>query len=230
MVEAKAIAIQIASKHPFLGSVGALIVKKPVGIVLLGLCLETSKYTSTSFYVSWVVIPLCSPTKSLYFQNFGNLNISPYHTWRLAPPSGGSWDLSDTKNIEELNYRVETQIYPVWQKLEKIDHLIAFLESTQAYNNDQRLGILECIIYLAFMKGDKLQCLANIQKFRLTVDSCRNMMVSQMYANEYYTAMRKRVDTVSDLIEEGDDESIGQLIKEWTKFSVANLKIGKFVQ
>ena len=228
MIAVRKVAQLIASSHPNLDTVGSLILKKPVGNALLGLYLDSSKLNPDKFYISWVVIPLCSPTEMVYFCDFGNLNLGI--ACRLTSPDGAVWNLHSQQNIELLIQLIEEKIFPVWNELSTFDGLIDFLESTTSYRNHLRLNILERLICLEFMHGNLQRCSQNVDKFWQTIEDCSNPIELLSYSNPYYKAMQDRVHTIQECLKIGDYTKINDLIEKSSRYSIDHLKIGSFVR
>jgi hypothetical protein len=100
---------------------GSMMVMCPVKHVLRGFCFEGSDFDKTSFYVYFFALPLCVPTKHLYF-NFGD---------RLRSDGGDNWNVNDPNLLAKLGAAIRREAMPF---LSRAESLLGFVEIARSFS------------------------------------------------------------------------------------------------
>jgi hypothetical protein len=101
---------------------GSMMLMCPVKAILRGIYFEGSDFDKTSFYVNVFALPLCVPTKHLYF-NFGN---------RLRLAGADRWNANDPNEIAELGTAIRRDAAPF---LLRTESLLAFVEVAKSFSS-----------------------------------------------------------------------------------------------
>ena len=112
---------------------GSIIVICPSKHVLRGLSFEGSSFDAKTFFVFFFFLPLCVPTKNLYF-NFGD---------RLRNSNGGDvWNANEGDLLAKLRRAISEQALPYLSNVESLENMVRVLsESPQPYNPHKQQAI-----------------------------------------------------------------------------------------
>ncbi len=135
---------QLIESMPGWAISGPMIVMCPLERVLRGVAFEGSSFDAKTFFVWFFFLPLCVPTKHLYF-NFGE---------RLRTSSGGDvWNTNDTELLGQLRGAISDQALPYLSGVESLEGMIQKLNLSSEPENPHKQ---QAIAY-ALARGGKFE-------------------------------------------------------------------------
>src|SRR5467141_254392 len=119
---------QLIQSMPGWAISGPMIVMCPSERVLRGIAFEGSSFDAKTFFVWFFFLPLCVPTKHLYF-NFGG---------RLRTANGGDVWNTDTELLTHLRGAISDQALPYLSGVESLEGMIQKLNLSSEAENPHR--------------------------------------------------------------------------------------------
>lgn len=190
---------------PGFGVKGRLMVLSPLNHLLRGINFEGSSFNKTSFYATMFVMPLCVPTKSLYF-NFGR---------RIRRKENGDrWSTEMLNLVEELIDALTLQAVPFLSPVESL-HDFVKLAKTFSIENPHTS---KAIAFALARAGEDKQAISVIDQLlhRLDMKVPWQVEIGDMAR-----------DLMSKLIK--DPAEAYKQLKMWEAETISNLGLDNFV-
>ena len=198
---------QLVEGLPSCSISGSTIVLCPVTQVLRGLSFEGSSFDSKRFFVWFFCLPLCVPTKHLYF-NMGD---------RLRTSGGGDmWDARDRDLLEELRHAISTQAVPHLSKVETLDEVVQVLASLPKPRDPYKQQALA-------------YALARISSLEEAEQALNDLLLQLDHKISWQGQLADRAEALLKCLKRSPTEAQEQL-KKWEAQSIDALKLGGLCQ
>jgi hypothetical protein len=126
-----AIQTKLLPELPGFAIKGNMLLMCPVEEILRGIYFEGSDFDQSSFYVNVFALPLCVPTKHLYF-NFGN---------RLRIAGADRWNATVPKELAELGTVIRRDAVPFLLRTESLLGFVEVAKSSSSVNPHTPMAI-----------------------------------------------------------------------------------------
>ncbi|MGA2280263.1 MAG: hypothetical protein ABSG80_08175 [Verrucomicrobiota bacterium] len=178
---------------------GNLLLIPPATQILRGICFEPSGFDKKAFYVNVFILPLCVPTRHIYF-NFGK---------RV----GIGWNSNAPNVLSELSMALKHEALPF---LSRVKALHGFIELAKSFSS-QNPNTPEAIAYAFARTGNMCKAVAMLDELTHLLD----MKVPWQFE------MAERADALrSQLL--NDPASAQKQLEVWEAESVRNLGLEKY--
>jgi hypothetical protein len=184
---------------------GSLLLIRPVKSVLRGIHFEGSSFDKTSFYAHAFILPLCVPTKFLYFL-FGD---------RLRIAGADRWNINEPNMLSELSATIKREAVPFFSRVQSIRDV---QEIAKSHPNPKDPHVQQAIAYAAARSGDVAR--ANEELNRLV----RSLDLKIPWQRE----MTQRAETLK--VKLGNSDDAQRQLEAWERETLKNLGLEKFQQ
>jgi len=146
---------RVAAQHPgVLAAKGSLVLRIPVGMILLGVNLDRGN-PLTRKWVGSVILPLCQPMVSVRYEKSSSMGDRYY---------GG--DLTTEGAVLRLEDLVSNELLAEWERLADVEQCIEHLATSQGFNQKPGPSTIHSLICLAAYQRTYDRCLGFIQDYR----------------------------------------------------------------
>jgi hypothetical protein len=183
---------------------GRLMFLAPVKNTLRGISFEGSDFDKKSFYVNVFVLPLCVPTKHLYF-NFGN---------RVRHGGGGDrWNTNMPNLIEELGTSLKREALSFLYPIESLKSFAEVAKSFSFKNPHTPQAVAYALIRVGDFQNARSALAQLLQQLDLKV--------------EWQREMTERAETLKGMLDLNPTDAQRQL-ETWEVETIKNLGLESF--